>query len=145
MQKPDLAAMADLFRRAATQLSEFQSIIDEETLALKQGRISEAFLLAERKATAGIHYQSLLAELRHLRDVEALLPEDSVTELRRRHLLFERALELNLAILATMRSVAEGLLHDVSERLSPPAPSAYGPTGRAATAQAMPVALSMKT
>lgn len=145
MQKSDMPTMTETFHRAARQLADLQTIIDDETLALKQGRMSDAFRLAETKATAGAHYQSLLAELRRLGDIAALLPEDSVAELKRRHLLFERALELNLAIIATIRSVAEGLLRDVSQHVASPSPAAYGPTGRAASTQTAPVALSLNT
>ncbi|MCA0422395.1 MAG: hypothetical protein LCH61_03565 [Proteobacteria bacterium] len=135
----------DLIRRAADQLQALEAFLTAETDALQQGRVRDAFHHAEAKAVAGTAYRSLLAEIK---DAGPLPPGTAATlrdHLAVRHRRFEQALELNLAMLATLRSVTEGLLRDVAQTVAPQSPAAYGATGRAVAAGSAPVSLSLKT
>lgn len=143
MQASDPAA--DLIRRAVDQLAALEAFVTAETDALQQGRVRDAFHHAEAKSAAGTAYRALLAEIK----AAGALPPGTSAPLRDdlaiRHRRFEQALDLNLAMLATLRSVAEGLLRDVAQAVATPTPSAYGATGRPVSAGSAPVSLSLKT
>lgn len=136
---------ADLIRRAIDQLAALEAFVTAETDALQQGRVRDAFHHAEAKAAAGTAYRTLLAEIKATGTLPPGSPGPLREDLAIRHRRFEQALDLNLAMLATLRSVAEGLLRDVAQAVATPAPAAYGATGRPVSAGSAPVSLSLKT
>lgn len=145
MQHSEAAQLAETFRRAAVQLDALHALVEAETAALQQGALAEAQRLAAEKAAAGAGYQSLIAELKHVGKVAGMLPAADVDDLKNRHRLFQRSLDLNLAILSTLRAVAEGILRDVSTSVATPAPGGYGPAGRSLAPASAPVSLSLRT
>jgi len=106
-------------------------LVEEETRLARAGRLSAAARLTARRAS-----QDALAQA-----APALR-----SALRKRHQLFEAALQLNLTVLATARAVAEGILRGASEALARQAmPAAYGARGQNVLpppARVQPLALS---
>ena len=142
MRAPE-ATPAPVIARAMAALDRLEQILGMETEALRRGDLSAGLGHADAKAEAAATYRQVLAEIDSIGPSLATAADADLIALRRRHQLFERAVTLNLAVITTMRSVAEGILREVSDRMAAPPPAAYGPTpGRRASA---PISLSLKT
>ena len=145
MSVPDPASPAATFARALATLERLETILQQETDALRSGDVTGGLAHAADKTEAAAAYRAVLADISRLSHTLADVPEDDLAELRRRHMLFERTVSLNLAVIATMRSVAEGILREVSDRMAPILPAAYGPPGSFRSGATAPITLSLKT
>jgi hypothetical protein len=144
---------ADMVSNAVSAADQLQSVmetllalVEHETELVRAGRVGEASALADRKSQlAGVYLTALnrlKADAANLRASNPAL----LKELRQRHELFQAQLQINLTILATMHSVAEGIIRGVSADFArKTAPQVYGASGRHSIANqstGVPIALS---
>mgnify|MGYP000907650963 CR=1 FL=1 len=145
MPGPDPEGAADnaaLVRDMLTLFERLEAVLAAETAALRAGRLRDALRLGTDKSSAFAAYETLLPLLREAREAGRIAPVDRAA-LRRKQEGFEQAVDLNLAVLSTVRSVAEDVLREVAQSVAPPAPQAYGPPGSSRPAPASaPIALS---
>lgn len=114
-----------VFDRGLAALNRLTILLAEETRLIAAGRINEGLALAAEK---GEHAHMLALALRGLRLASASGSENGAFEsLRQQIEAMQETLAVNLAVLATARSVAEGILRDVSRRMSQPLAPSYGP------------------
>ena len=120
-----------LLTRISDSMVALVKIFHEETSLMKAGRLREASALVDEKSALASEY---------LREIEAMkanaafiggaLPE-LVDELRRAHSAFRDILALNLRVVATAQSVAEGIMRGAAdEAVRRDAPGGYGAGGR---------------
>jgi hypothetical protein len=122
-------ALLTAFDAAADELG---AVFAKETELMRGGRLGDATALAVRKAAAIASFTALAATAR--REVAALdrFAPAATLALRRRQTALRTEVKTNLAVLATARDVAEGLVRAVADALGAvAAPSAYGATGTA--------------
>lgn len=122
---------------AQTMVAELHAAMDdllellaEETRLVKAGKLKDAAALAVRKEERAADYTRLMLVARD--EVEILQRFDPVgtEKLRRRHELFRAEVQINLAVLATARDVAEDMMRAVAaEAGATEAPSTYGRLG----------------
>lgn len=104
--------------------------IEEETALVRAGKLREAGDLQPRKADLMQKYIALMNRTRDNSVSLGNLAPNAVTELRRRHTEFQAVLKINLAVLATAREVAEGLVRSVAQSVGmAQPPKTYGRTG----------------
>jgi flagellar biosynthesis/type III secretory pathway chaperone len=133
--QPDLAAAiepARMCERAASALSELIEVMNEETMLLRAGRLSDAAQLTVRKARLA---QDYVQAARQIQDqaaaIRAAAPE-AAERLRQSHAALATQLAENLRVLASAKSLTENLIGDVARRGGAAAvPSTY--SGRGAT------------
>lgn len=142
MPAPD-ARPAPIIARAVQALDELERILSAETEALRRGDLNAGLSHTDAKAEAAATYRQVLAEINGIGASLTTAADGDLSALRRRHQLFERSVSLNLAVIATMRSVAEGILREVSDRMAAPSPAAYGPAPHKRASA--PISLSLKT
>lgn len=133
-----------LLMRISDGMVALVKIFNEETQLVKAGRLREAGALVDEKSALASEY---------LREIEIMkanapfiggaLPE-LVDELRRAHAAFRDILSLNLRVVATAQSVAEGVMRGAAEQaVRRDAPGGYGASGRMSAAPLnRPVSLS---
>ena len=133
-----------LLMRISDGMVALVKIFNEETQLMKAGRLREAGALVDEKSALASEY---------LREIEIMkanapfiggaLPE-LVDELRRAHAAFRDILSLNLRVVATAQSVAEGVIRGAAEQaVRRDAPGGYGASGRMSAASLnRPVSLS---
>lgn len=120
----------DLCRIALSTLDRLVTIINQETVLLRAGRIREAGELTAEKTQLAQDYmgfaRSVQRELPRLR-VEA---PAMVEAMKVRHEQFATQMAENLRVIATARAVTEDLLTDVATAMSAQQrPKTYGATG----------------
>ena len=106
-------------------------VLDEETRLVREGKLRLARDLADLKNDRAAIYTRLMLLARD--EVGALarfLPEQTEM-LKRRHELFRAEVQINLAVLATARDVAEDLIRQVANDAGGQAPAGYGQGGLA--------------
>ncbi len=106
-------------------------IFEEETKLVKEGRLREASMLVEEKTRLASEYLRLIETMKaNAEFIGAELPA-LVEDLRRAHAAFRDILALNLRVVATAQSVAEGVLRGATEQaVRREAPGGYGANGR---------------
>jgi hypothetical protein len=134
----------DLLGRIGDSMIALVKIFQEETQLVKAGRLSDAAALTEEKAALASQY---------LREIEILKANASfigqsvptlVDELRKAHAAFRDILTLNMRVVATAQSVAEGLMRGAAEEAARRgAPKGYSADGRvSAKVASRPVVVS---
>jgi hypothetical protein len=134
----------DLLGRIGDSMVALVKIFQEETQLVKAGRLSEAGALTAEKAALASQY------LREIETLKANAPFVSeavpllIDELRKAHAAFRDILSLNMRVVATAQSVAEGIIRGAAgEAARREAPKAYSADGRMTTkAPARPVVLN---
>lgn len=134
----------DLLGRIGDSMVALVKVFQQETELVKAGRLSEAGALAEEKAVLASRY---------LREIETLKANASfvsqavptlVEELRSAHAAFRDIISLNMRVVATAQSVAEGVIRGAAgEAARREAPKSYSADGRMASKAPMrPVVLN---
>jgi hypothetical protein len=105
--------------------------LDEESVLVRAGRLSEVLRIAETKGELARRYLAdahrLQASLPRFR---AALP-DAIAAFRDRQVAFRALLQTNLTVLATAHAVSEGIMRGVADEIArKTAPQAYGASGR---------------
>ncbi|KMO16878.1 hypothetical protein [Methylobacterium platani] len=135
---PDAAER--LVAETLATMRDLEALIGRESDHIRVGRLAEGLAEAPRKtALAGAYLQGLQAVKANAVALARFAPE-GIAALREAHGRFSDAVAANQAVLATARSVSEGLLRSLSAELtrtaepkgygtgygSRPAPSPYG-------------------
>lgn len=120
-----------LLSRIGDSMVALVKIFEEETSLVKAGRLSEASSLTGEKAALASQY------LREIEILKANAPflgravPSLIEELRKAHAAFRDILSLNLRVVATAQSVAEGIMRGAaSQAAARVAPKGYGAEGR---------------
>src|SRR3954454_4582268 len=92
-----------------TRLSE---VVGKETDLLKTYRLRDAAALADAKAEAGRHYVHALEQLKGNAIALARWAPAAVARLKAAQGVLADLLEVNMAVLATARSVSEGIIRN---------------------------------
>ena len=120
-----------LLTRISDSMVALVKIFDDETRLMKAGRLREAAALIDEKSALASEY---LREIEIMKANAAFiggaLPE-LVDELRRAHAAFRDILALNLRVVATAQSVAEGVMRGAAgQAVRRESPGGYGASGR---------------
>jgi ribosome-binding ATPase YchF (GTP1/OBG family) len=127
----DSAAAEATCRRLEDAMSRLLSVIETETDLVRLGKLDEAGTLQPEKAKLVSVYMRGMTYVRDQTISLGNLAPEAVDRLKRRHQEFQPVLRINLAVLATAREVADGLLRKVAEGAgSARAPRTYGPAGQ---------------
>lgn len=147
--RPKLSApeTAERLSRLAATMARLTEVISEETRLVRAGAYQAAGALETSKGELSSRYMLDIGAVSASREALAAQPQEQLVEIERLHVTFRAALEENLAVLGTARSVAESLMRGVSEELAArETPRTYG--ADAATRlrpPSAPVALSRKS
>lgn len=96
------------------KLEAFEAVLAQETAHIAAARLNEGFALGESKSqAAGAYLQAIESLKRQIAPLKILAPE-SLIRLRERHEALRAALQHNMKTLATVKSVSERLLRDVT-------------------------------
>jgi hypothetical protein len=105
-------------------------LVAEETRLVRAAKIVAATALQEAKAELSASYANALEALRSNAAAVSRFVPVLVDQLRRRHEGFQAELQVNMAVLATARSVSETLVRGVAEEVAARnAPKTYGASG----------------
>jgi hypothetical protein len=105
--------------------------IEEETVRVRAGLLSDAAALTEAKAELGRRYAVESGRVIEVRELIAKSLPEAFEALRKRHAEFQVLLQNNLTVLATAHAVSEGIIRGVSGELARKrSPSTYGASGR---------------
>ena len=106
-------------------------IFEDETKLIKAGRLREASMLVEEKTALASEYLMLIETMKaNAEYIGGELPT-LVEDLRLAHAAFRDILSLNLRVVATAQSVAEGVMRGAAEQaVRRDAPGGYSATGR---------------
>ncbi len=119
-------------RRLSATMADLLAVVERETDLVRAGKLEEAGALQPEKANLVSIYMRGMTYVRDQTVALGNLAPSSVDELKRRHAEFQPVLRINLAVLATAREVADGLMRKVAEGAGARrAPTTYGPGGSA--------------
>jgi hypothetical protein len=120
-----------LLMRISDSMVALVKIFEDETKLIKAGRLREASMLVEEKTALASDYLRLIEMMKANADfIGGELPS-LVDDLRRAHAAFRDILQLNLRVVATAQSVAEGVMRGAAEQaIRRDAPGGYGAGGR---------------
>ncbi|KMO40331.1 hypothetical protein ACQVP2_00885 [Methylobacterium aquaticum] len=132
----DAAAAERLVAETLGTMRDLEALLGRECDHIRVGRLAEGLAEAPQKtALAGAYLQGLQAVKANAVALARFTPE-GVAALREAHGRFSDAVAANQAVLATARSISEGLLRNLSTELTRraeptgygtrPAPSPYG-------------------
>lgn len=111
-------------------LERLSGLIAEETRLLRRAKLVDASALQPDKAELSNAYVAALERLRANATMVGRHAPVAVDQLRRRHEAFQAELQVNMAVLATARSVTEGLVRGVGEEMAARSrPRTYGASG----------------
>lgn len=137
----DRAAAADLVAEVMATMHALEAVLAEESAHIRVGRLREGLAQADRKtALAAAYLQGLEAAKANAIALARFAPE-GIETLKAAHKRFAGVVETNQIVLATAKSVSEGLVKSVADELgrartptlygTPAAtPSPYGQSGR---------------
>jgi hypothetical protein len=133
-----------LVSTAIAALDQLEPLIEEETRLFKSGKVREALKMAVDKNDAAQRYTLCLEALKNNAIAIGRFQPADLDQLRGRHEQFSTKMALSLAVVATARTVSEGLLRDLADTVGRNAsPKTYirggGVTRKAGTA---PLAVS---
>jgi hypothetical protein len=127
-------------------MSTLQVMIEHETALLRIGRLREAATVAQEKSTFAQGYVNDMTRLKVSKPFVVKAARPLIDAFRDHHVLFQKALQTSLTVLATAHAVSEGLIRGVAEEITRKAtPSTYGANGRASVPRpgaAQPLAFS---
>lgn len=129
----------------ADTVERLTAVISEETRLVRAGAYDAAGRLAIEKGELSGRYMLAVDGLAANADAVAAQPRDQVQEVERLHADFRAALDENLLVLGTARSVAESLLRGVAEEIEQKRrPETYDARGGGldGKAKASPISLS---
>ena len=112
----------DSARQFCTDLSQtvdtLIDVLSEETRLIKAAKLTAAAAMASQKSVVSERYMKAHGVLRLAGPDLSRFAPDEVGHLRERHQALESAISLNLAVLATARTVSETLIKGVSETVA---------------------------
>lgn len=114
----------------AAAMDDLLGTLAEETSLVRAGQLRRARDLVDAKNERAATYTKLMLIARD--EVSALarfLPEETEA-LKRRHEFFRAEVQINLAVIATARDVAEDLIRQVAADVANPGTPGYAPSGR---------------
>jgi hypothetical protein len=126
-----------------------ERVLGEETALLKASRIGDASVLAQAKTDAARNYVHALEAVKANGVALARWAPAAVAKLKLAQARLTAAVELNLMVLATARSVSEGIIRSLAREVEAPRTlTTYGAGGRGtaparATAQPLIVSRSL--
>jgi hypothetical protein len=139
--RPDEAET--LVAAALEALDHLEPLIEEETAFFKAGKVREALHLALAKNEAAQAYTRCLETLKSNAIAIGRFQPSGLDDLRARHEAFSAKMALNMAVVATARTVSEGLLRDLADAVGKNgAPRTYHRGGVSKKAGTAPLALS---
>ncbi|MCT8972819.1 hypothetical protein [Microbaculum marinisediminis] len=110
----DPAAARDFCVDLAQTVDSLIAVLNEETSLIRAARLTAAAEVSARKSVVAERYMKAHGVLSSAgAELNQLVP-DEVGHLRERHQALESAISLNLAVLATARTVSETLIRDVA-------------------------------
>lgn len=116
-------------------------VIEDETALVRRGQLMAAGELQPRKAELVATYVRDMQRIKANQTALGRLAGDRVQRLRERHGEFRALLQINMAVLATAREVAEDLVRSVASTVGAQArPATYAPPGAQARPGAAPTA-----
>ncbi|KQP50543.1 hypothetical protein ASG40_11815 [Methylobacterium sp. Leaf399] len=139
-----------LVAQVMADLQALEAVLDAETALVRQGRLRDGLGAVERKtALMGAYLQGLEAAKANAIALARFAPE-GIEGLKAAHRRFTGVVETNQIVLATARSVAEGLVKTLATEMSRSrVATVYGmpsnapsPYGRAGAARSQPLMLS---
>lgn len=129
-------------------MAALESLMHEETLLMKGGRIDDALAREARKSELAGTYLRALERLKSNAIALARLAPAALDELKASHRRFSRVIETNQTVLATARAVSEGLMRSLADEVGKKTrPQAYAANRQMAphvVAQAAPLVVSKK-
>lgn len=102
---------------ALDALDKLEPLIVEETRLFKIGKVREALDLAMEKNAAAQIYTRCLEILKNNAIAIGRFQPENLDRLRSRHEEFSARMALNMAVVATARTVSEGLLRDLADTI----------------------------
>ncbi|MCP8937320.1 hypothetical protein NK718_02225 [Alsobacter sp. SYSU M60028] len=140
------AQAAELGGQVLVAIQRLADVLDRETTLLKDYRLQEALgLSAEKSEAARVYVQALIPVKANAVALGRWAP-DRVGEIRRAQARLGDVVSLNMTVLATARSVSEGILRSLAAEVAAPRTlTTYGAAGRAQNATrpvATPLAVS---
>ncbi|GGH26510.1 hypothetical protein GCM10007036_34360 [Alsobacter metallidurans] len=131
-----IASAADAERFAGQMIDVMQTlerIIGEETALLKHSRLREATTLTQAKTDASRHYVHALEALRANAVALARWAPAAVPKLKAVQRSLSDAVQINMAVIATTRSVSESIVRTLAQQVAAPRTlTTYGAAGAAA-------------
>ncbi len=132
-------------------MSALKAVLDEEADHIRAGRLKDGVLAAEPKTELAAAYMQGLETAKANAVAMARLHPQGVATLREAHKTFTAAVEANQAVLATARTVCEGLIRSLADDIAKSrAPTGYGgvrsapsPYGRGARSGPLVVSRSL--
>lgn len=132
-----------LVTSAVEALDALEPLIDEETRLFRAGKAREALSLALQKNEAAQIYTRCLEALKNNAIAIGRFQPDELDLLRSRHEAFSSKMALNMAVVATARTVSEGLLRDLADSIGQNAsPKTYARGGVTRKPGTAPLSLS---
>ncbi|MCA4908917.1 MAG: hypothetical protein ING72_01100, partial [Methylobacterium sp.] len=113
--RPDEAE--SLISSALAALDILEPLIEEETDLFRKGRLREALSLAMAKNEAAQNYTRCLETMKANTIAIGRFQPPNLERLKARHEAFARLMSLNMAVVATARTVSEGLMRDLADTL----------------------------
>lgn len=108
----------ELVSATLAALDRLEPLIREETELFRIGKVRDALAMAMDKNDAAQAYTLCLEYLKsNAIAIGRFQPED-LPELKRRHELFAELMRMNMAVVATARTVSEGLMRDLADAIS---------------------------
>jgi hypothetical protein len=121
----DAAAMVE---DVVGKLAALAHVVGEETALMRDGRISEALGREARKGELAGGYMRALQDVKANAIALARYSPEGLQRLKGAHAEFLELVMTNQAVLATARSISEGLMRDLARESAPNArPAGYGP------------------
>ncbi len=115
----DTAADAEaLCRDIEATMTALSEIIEQESALVRMAKISDSAELEERKADLARHYVAGMKVVKAHRDRLKTLAPAAMERLRDLNATFHSELQINLAVLATAKAVAEDIVRGVSEAVN---------------------------
>lgn len=106
-----------LVASALDALNNLEPLIIEETRLFKIGKVRDALSMALEKNGAAFTYTRCLEALKTNAIAIGRFQPDDLEQLRVRHEEFSARMALNMAVVATARTVSEGLLRDLADSI----------------------------
>ena len=128
-----------LARAVGEAMARLEAVVAEETRLLKEYKLVDALELMSPKSEAGKAYVQALDLLKANAVALGRWAPAMVQDLKRAQARLTDVLNVNMAVLATARSVSEGIVRSLATEVAAPRTlTTYGAGGRAATPQDQP-------
>lgn len=124
-----------LVERLRQTIAELNGLLAEETALVRDAKVSRAAPVAEAKSELARRYMAELDCLKANAGFVRQAAQSHIAGLQADNDTLQKALEVNLAVLATAHAVAEGVIRSVANVVQAKrAPAGYGANGKAAAA-----------